>query len=115
MKLLFKTFPLTTNSLYAHVGRRRFLTQKARDNKQALGWEARGQFTGTPHIGLLSLKLAFWWPDKRKHDIDNLKTLLDSLTGIVWEDDSQIVELHVTKGVDRENPRLEMEVEKYRV
>lgn len=37
-------------------------------------------------------------PDKRRRDIDGfLKSLLDSLNGIVWKDDSQIIELSIKK------------------
>ena len=112
--MVLKTFPLSTNSLYAHVGRRRFLTKAAKENKEALAWEVRTQFKGMPTTALLSVTLAFYWPDRRRRDIDNIKTLLDTLSGIVWEDDSQIVQIHITKGYDKENPRLEMEVDKYR-
>jgi len=33
---------------------------------------------------------------------------MDALTGIVWEDDSQIVEALVKKRYDKENPRIEI-------
>lgn len=36
---------------------------------------------------------------------------LDALTGIVWLDDSQIVEAHVFKGYDKANPRIEISIE----
>lgn len=114
MKMLFKTFPLSTNSLYAHVGRRRFLTKAARENKEVLAWEARAQFKGLPTAGLLSVKLYFFWPNARNHDVDNVKSLLDALTGIVWMDDGQITELYIHKTIDKANPRLEVEVDKYR-
>ncbi len=54
--------------------------------------------------------MALYWPDRRKHDIDNIKVLLDALTGIVWEDDGQIVELHTTKVFDKEKPRVEVTI-----
>lgn len=115
MKLVFKIFPLTTNKLYAHVGRRRFLTKTARDNKEAIGWEARTQYQGLPLAGLVSVSVAFYYPDRRRHDIDNIKSLFDVLSGIVWEDDSQIVEMNVKKAIDKKEPRVEVGVEKYKV
>lgn len=57
--------------------------------------------------------VAAWLPDLRKRDLDNLlKAPLDALTHAkVYEDDSQIVGLHIIRaGVDRENPRLEITV-----
>jgi Holliday junction resolvase RusA-like endonuclease len=44
------------------------------------------------------------------HDIDNIKGLLDALTGIVWVDDGQINELSLKKGIDRKTPRVEMQI-----
>lgn len=110
MTLTFETLPLGTNNLYAHVGRQRFLTPKARANKEALAWEARSQFRGKPLSGPLAVEVQLFWPDRRKHDIDNIKVLLDSLTGIVWEDDGQIVDAHLIKEFDRERPRVELRV-----
>lgn len=43
-------------------------------------------------------------------DLDNLgKSVLDALTGTMWKDDSQIVELHLSK-IYSDNPRIEMEM-----
>ena len=46
-----------------------------------------------------------------KPDIDNLcKATLDSFNGILWKDDSQIVDLNTHKYYS-ENPRIEIELE----
>lgn len=60
------------------------------------------------------VRIAAWFPDKRRRDIDNvLKAPLDALTSArVWDDDSQIVDLRIRRaGIDRERPRLEIVVE----
>lgn len=48
----------------------------------------------------LLVEIALHPPDKRRRDVDNyLKALLDALTHAkVWEDDSQIDQLHVWRG-----------------
>jgi len=39
-----------------------------------------------------------------KPDVDNLtKAILDALNGIVWIDDAQVCELHVTKGLGKQD------------
>lgn len=87
------------------------MTSKGKENKQAMAWEARAQHKGIPLEGDICLSVALYWPTHRNHDIDNIKSLLDACTGIVWVDDGQIVELHLSKGYDKENPRVEMEYE----
>ena len=45
-----------------------------------------------------------------KPDIDNyIKGILDSLNGLFWHDDGQIVEIHAGKYYS-DNPRIEMEI-----
>jgi crossover junction endodeoxyribonuclease RusA len=88
---------------------RRFLTNDAKENKESIGWEARMQYRGKPISDPVVVKVSLWWSDRRRHDLDNIKGLLDALTGILWDDDSQIVELLITKGVDKQNPRVEIE------
>ena len=53
-----------------------------------------------PLTGSLRLDLMLHPPDKRRRDIDGpLKALLDALTHAgVWEDDSQVRDLHVAFG-----------------
>lgn len=105
MKIRLKTLPVSTNHMYAG---RRLLTRAARLNKEAMGWEARAQYHGDPVETPVRLRTSFWWPDKRNHDIDNIKALLDAFTGILWADDGQIDFLMLKKGIDAKNPRVEM-------
>lgn len=106
--IILKTLPLSTNRMYQG---RRFLTKQAREYKETVAWEVRTQYRGKPIDTPVRLKIALWWPDKRRHDLDNIKGFLDAMTGILYEDDSQIVELNITKGIDRENPRVEITVD----
>ncbi len=52
-----------------------------------------------------------YFPDERRRDLDNAIKCLDGASGVIWHDDSQIVEWHVYRGVDRARPRLEVLVE----
>ena len=61
--------------------------------------------------GDVAVNVIFYFPNKIKRDIDShLKALLDSMSGIVYKDDSQITELHVYKYIDKDNPRTEISI-----
>ena len=59
----------------------------------------------------VGVTLHVYFPDERRRDLDNAAKCLDGANGIVWNDDSQIVEWHVYRHIDRKNPRLEVTVE----
>lgn len=62
-----------------------------------------------PLDGPVIVWLAYWRRTRVHCDIDNLvKLTLDALNGIAWQDDHQVVELHVTKRVDPDRPRTEV-------
>lgn len=63
---------------------------------------------GWPLLARYSVTVHAFFPDRRRRDIDNLKTIPDGLNDVVWRDDCQIVEWVVRKFVDRERPRVEV-------
>lgn len=109
MHLTLKTFPLSTNQLHGVYKGRKILSVKGRANKEDMGWELRSQYRGIPLKGSICLQIELFWPTRRNHDLDNIKSLLDACTGILWEDDGQVVDLHVHKEFSKENPRVEIE------
>lgn len=54
----------------------------------------------------------FWFPDRRRRDVGNYgKCLQDALTGLVYDDDSQLHDVRWTLGgIDRMSPRVEITV-----
>jgi len=59
----------------------------------------------------LQITIRLFFPDKRVRDWDNFhKISMDSLTGIVWKDDSQVKRATIEM-MDGE-PRIEVRVEK---
>ncbi len=80
--------------------------------KEAYQWEAKSQWKQEPFSGSVEVSITLFHGDKRARDIDNYgKVLLDALTGIVWEDDKQIVRMTVEKAYDKERPRIEIAIE----
>lgn len=108
--LLTKAVPI--NQKYFVVRGRMLLSTKYRDAKEAMQWEIKSTWGNfAPLEGSVELNIMFYYGDNRKRDIDAyLKILLDSMSGIVYEDDSQIDAMHVYKEVDKEKPRTVIQV-----
>lgn len=106
MILTFKTVPLSVNKLYRG---RRFSTKEGIAMKESLGYEAKKQWKEKPIEGQLGLRIEFHVKNKRA-DLDNLlKGFLDSLSGILYLDDSQIVEIKARRYLAKE-PQILLEV-----
>lgn len=107
-----KTISLTTpmisvNKMYRG---RRFLSKEGKDTKYEIGLELLAMRLVAPLETPVALNIIFYVKNNRA-DIDNmLKALLDCMTGIVYKDDSQIIELHCFKEIDKENPRTVIQV-----
>lgn len=111
MTITLKTKPVAINRKYYVVRGRNILSTEYRDTKAALQLETRSQWRSSPLATTLAVNILLYFGDRRRRDIDAyLKVLLDAMTGIVYEDDSQVEELHVFKMVDLENPRTEITV-----
>ena len=62
-----------------------------------------------PHAVVVRIK---WYREARRGDLDNrLKVLLDSLQGVLYENDAQIVGIHAERFEDKADPRVEVMVE----
>lgn len=93
--------PPSTNSMYKPFGGRFMVNVKARADKDAMAWEARSQYKGPPLEGPLECEVELTWPTRRQHDVDNIKSLLDSMKGILWVDDVQIERLLISKRYEK--------------
>jgi Holliday junction resolvase RusA-like endonuclease len=88
-----------------------YMTNVGKALKEQYQWEARSQWKGKPLEGGIEVSITLYFGTKRKADLDNFNKLsLDALTGIVWEDDSQIARLTIERGYDNARPRVEIEV-----
>ena len=98
---------VSVNRLYAG---KRYKTAQGKAYQELVQWEClrqRVQMVG----GKCAVSVRLFVPDARKRDIDNvLKVLLDALTGYAYRDDNDVIELHVSKRIDRKSPRVEIDV-----
>jgi Holliday junction resolvase RusA-like endonuclease len=90
----------------------RYMTPTGKALKEQYQWEAKTQWKGKPLTGDVKLAITLYFGTKRRADLDNFNKLsLDALTGIVYEDDSQIAELHLKRGYDKTRPRIEVGIQ----
>jgi crossover junction endodeoxyribonuclease RusA len=98
-------FPPLLNNLYCNVGRRRVLSERGKAYHRDVGIIC-GRMQ--PLAGAVAVHVDAYRP-RRVGDIDGTtKVLFDALTGLAWDDDGQIVELHIFRRDDKARPRVEV-------
>lgn len=104
MRITLKITPVPLGRPRVNTSNRgRYLPKRSQDFRENLQWLLLNETKiGKPFKKPLKVELHFYKPLKttvRKYgDIDNLvKAVLDACNGILWLDDSQIVELHCYK------------------
>lgn len=67
--------------------------------QNAVAWQAKEMMMWMDMLtGSLAVVLDFYLPDRHRRDSDNLsKAVLDAMNGIVYQDDTQIDDLHIRK------------------
>lgn len=89
-------YPPSVNSMYRHAGRFTYKSAAAKGYVFALQAAFLQRYGAMPALltGALKLTLKIYRPQKRG-DIDNpQKACLDSMNEFIYQDDSQIIELH---------------------
>ena len=114
---LILPIPPSVNHAYRNVAvHRRIKTGKAKVYIAEAGWMAKTwarKVGWTPPPLPIPVVMSIWiyWPDKRRRDPDNLlKILLDSLAGVLYFDDKVVWPQVCGVSVDRQRPRLEVEI-----
>jgi Holliday junction resolvase RusA-like endonuclease len=115
MKITLLGKPMSNNSIYKTMCRgnfpNRYMATKAKELKESYQWQAKAQWPSKPLECPINVIITTYHDNHRRNDFDNFHKLsMDALTGIVYFDDSQIVEAKVIKSFDKKNPRIEIEV-----
>ena len=114
VQLVLNIAPISVNSLYRSVRGRNILSKQAREFKSEAQKQIKLLYTGNVLENRLRVKLIFYFPDNRRRDVDNYtKAILDSLTGLVFRDDSQIYELILRKQTGTCQQKIEIFIDDY--
>lgn len=110
--------PLSTQHLYKSHCKFKFptvyMTAEGKALKESYQIQAKQQWKEKIITDDVEMIVALYFGTKRKSDIDNFGKLIgDSLEGIVYENDSQIQKLTITKNYDKLNPRVELVILHY--
>jgi len=105
--------PPSENHCFFTAGHRRILTKEAKEfmteaalKAKVASRKANWKIVNGRKVVLL---LYFFFPNRRKKDTHNtLKVLMDSLEGILYEDDYWALPRIMDFDIDKNNPRLEI-------
>ena len=108
-------WPISANAYYTRG--KSWISQKGRIWRDlAIGqiWDQTGGRRPVPLVGRVSLTFEIWMPDdRRRRDLDNYtgKHVIDMLTKSgVWEDDSQVWEIHQYRRGKRGRGEIRIEI-----
>lgn len=111
MKITLLGKPVSTNVVYRRHGNIIYMSKEGKDLKESYQWQVKSQWNQPVIDSDVEIEIALFFPDMRRRDVDNWhKLTLDSMTGIVYKDDSQIVKMTVKKAIDKGNPRIEITI-----
>ena len=108
--------PPSVNAMYRYGNGRAYKTDDAKAWSCEVGYiakaECKRQRWKCTRGRKVRLTLTAYWPDKRRRDMNNLhKALCDALEGIVYDDDRYVLITDKDYAIDREQPRVEVEIE----
>lgn len=115
MKVSFTApYPPTTNLIYRMMRGHMRLTEIGRNYKSIVASQAAYSSVALlPYFQadtLVGVSLNVYRP-RKIGDIDNVvKLILDGMQDVVFPNDKQIIELHIYRHDDKDNPRVEVEV-----
>ena len=106
--MIILPIPISANRYWRNFRGRMVVSAEARAYKEEAAWIAKA--AGAQIIaGDVSITLRVYRAAKRG-DLDNaIKILLDSMQGVLYTDDSQIVRIVAERFDDKKNPRVEVE------
>ena len=102
----FDRLPVNLNNGYVHVctkgGKlRKFPSKEVRAWQEEIAWAFKGKWSKIKKYGV---EILIEMGDKRKRDVDSgTKFILDALTGVVWKDDNDVLEVHIFKSRTKEH------------
>jgi Holliday junction resolvase RusA-like endonuclease len=103
-------YPPSANRYWRNYGGRMVVSDEARNYKQDVS-EIVSELQTRAVTGNVAVHILVYRP-RKAGDLDNsLKILIDSLRGVAYVDDSQIVAIHAYRHEDKKNPRVVVTVE----
>jgi len=103
--------PPTDNHLYLQRGKMRFMTRQGKEWKEIAQLLSKQIWKQELLEGELLADIVFYL--KRDRDIQgSTKLLLDTFQEIVYNNDNQLTHINLHKMMDKENPRVELTIEK---
>ena len=112
VKLTLSTIPPSVNQIWINKLKGRYKSKRGKEFQEMAFYELRKQYKGKLLTGRLRIEIWLYFKTKAKRDIDNYnKAILDSMTGIIYKDDSLIEELNIKKSIGCGFNKVEIEVE----
>ena len=105
-------WPPSLNHYWRNVNGQTLISSEGRAYRRSVASYVIVQRKGEVMDCRLSVHIIAYPPDKRRRDLDNmLKAALDALAHAgVYEDDSQIDDLHIVRGAKEEGGRLSVRI-----
>lgn len=115
VEFTFDGEPITKSNNTRWGKGRVFTAKKPAQYESDLSWYAKVVMSSKrlePTKKLVRLTICYFQQSVKRKDQQNLlKTTADALNRIVYEDDSQVHEVHLYRHLDREKPRVVIKVE----
>lgn len=112
VKLTLSVMPPSVNQIWINKPKGRYKSKRGKEFQEMAFYELRKQYKGKLLTGRLRIEIWLYFKTKAKRDIDNYnKAILDSMTGIIYKDDSLIEELNIKKSIGCGFNKVEIEVE----
>lgn len=103
-------YPPSANRYWRTFKGRMLVSREARAYKVAAALQAKAAGLSAPLEQAVAVVLRVYRP-RRIGDLDNsIKVTLDSLRGVAFLDDKQVVRIEAERHDDKANPRVEVEV-----